>query len=109
VGGYNSSNTCNLANICAERVPTFHIADPGGLVSAGAIRHRPVTPPGAPRRQATERTTHAWLPPAGPVRIALTAGASTPNNIVGQVVARLDELVNAGNGTDAPQGADRTA
>ena len=28
VGGYNSSNTCNLARICAERVPTYHIADP---------------------------------------------------------------------------------
>ena len=34
VGGYNSSNTCNLARICAERVPTFHIADPECLVSA---------------------------------------------------------------------------
>ncbi len=34
IGGYNSSNTCNLARICAERVPTFHIADPGCLVSA---------------------------------------------------------------------------
>ena len=29
VGGYNSSNTCNLARICAERVPTFYIAEPG--------------------------------------------------------------------------------
>ncbi len=27
VGGYNSSNTCNLARICAERVRTFHIVD----------------------------------------------------------------------------------
>ena len=33
VGGYNSSNTCNLARICAERVRTFHIADPECLVS----------------------------------------------------------------------------
>ena len=33
VGGYNSSNTCNLARICAERVPTFHIAEPACLVS----------------------------------------------------------------------------
>ena len=31
LGGYNSSNTCNLARICAERVPTYHIADPDGL------------------------------------------------------------------------------
>ena len=42
IGGYNSSNTCNLARICAAHVPTFHIADPDGLVSADAIRHRDV-------------------------------------------------------------------
>ena len=33
IGGYNSSNTCNLARICAERVPTFHIASLDCLVS----------------------------------------------------------------------------
>src|SRR5687767_9316153 len=41
VGGYNSSNTCNLARICARRVPTFHIAHPDCLESAAVIRHRP--------------------------------------------------------------------
>ena len=34
IGGLNSSNTCNLARICAQQVPTYHIADPEGLVSA---------------------------------------------------------------------------
>ena len=59
IGGYNSSNTCNLARICAEKVPTFHIADPDCLESADAIRYRPaggkseVRPPaGCPRRRA---------------------------------------------------------
>ena len=42
LGGYNSSNTLNLARICAARVPTFHIADPEGLLSADEIRHKPV-------------------------------------------------------------------
>src|SRR5581483_2790177 len=42
IGGYNSSNTCNLARICADVRPTFHIADPECLVSAVEIRHRPV-------------------------------------------------------------------
>ena len=41
IGGYNSSNTCNLARMCAEKVPTYHIADPDCLESADAIRHRP--------------------------------------------------------------------
>ena len=60
VGGYNSSNTCNLARICAERVPTFHIADPDCLVSADEIRHRPV---GAPSTTVkVEQVSRAWLP-----------------------------------------------
>jgi 4-hydroxy-3-methylbut-2-enyl diphosphate reductase len=82
IGGYNSSNTCNLARICAERRPTFHIADPECLVSAGTIRHRPV---GA----KAETLTEGWLPPDGPVTVGLTSGASTPDNLVGAAVERL--------------------
>ena len=88
VGGYNSSNTCNLARICAERVPTYHIADPEGLVSAAEVRHRPV---GAPSTtMGVEEVTRGWLPASGMVRIGLTAGASTPNNIIGEVIRKLD-------------------
>ncbi|MEW6319850.1 MAG: 4-hydroxy-3-methylbut-2-enyl diphosphate reductase [Acidobacteriota bacterium] len=83
VGGYNSSNTCNLARICHERVPTYHIADPDGLVSASEIRHRDV-----PTR--TETVTRGWLPSAGPVTVGLTSGASTPDNLVEAVVRRLE-------------------
>jgi 4-hydroxy-3-methylbut-2-enyl diphosphate reductase len=36
LGGYNSSNTCNLARICADKLPTYHIADPEGLVSTAS-------------------------------------------------------------------------
>ena len=46
IGGYNSSNTCNLAHICADHVPTYHIADPACLVSPSLIRHKPVGAPG---------------------------------------------------------------
>jgi 4-hydroxy-3-methylbut-2-enyl diphosphate reductase len=96
IGGYNSSNTCNLARICAERVPTYHIADAGCLSSPDTIRHRPV---GAPSTASvTETATAGWLPP-GRVTIGLTAGASTPNNIVGQVVERLDRLAESGQQT----------
>jgi 4-hydroxy-3-methylbut-2-en-1-yl diphosphate reductase len=82
IGGYNSSNTCNLARICAERCPTFHIADPDCLVSAETIRHRPV---GA----KTEALTTDWLPKAGAVTVGLTSGASTPDNLVGAAVEKL--------------------
>ncbi len=93
IGGYNSSNTCNLAKICADHCQTFHISDPGCLVSANEIRHRPI---GAPSTaQITEVVTPTWLPPAGPLVVGLTAGASTPNNIVGEAVARLEALAGA--------------
>ena len=90
VGGYNSSNTCNLAKICAARVRTYHIADPASLLSAERIRHRPV---GAPSTApAAEVVSEHWLPASGPIVIGLTAGASTPNNIVGQVIETLERF-----------------
>lgn len=90
VGGYNSSNTCNLARICAARVRTYHISDPACLLSAERIRHRPV---GAPSTaNADEVVTENWLPREGRVIVGLTAGASTPNNIVGQVIETLERF-----------------
>ena len=86
IGGYNSSNTFNLARICTDRLPTFHIAEPSGLLSAEEICHRPV---GSKQETVTPR----WLP-TGPVVVGLTAGASTPDNLVEQVIRRLDELAN---------------
>ena len=88
LGGYNSSNTCNLARICAGRVPTFHIADPAGLVSTDEIRHKPVD-------GKQEAVTQGWLP-AGNTVIGLTSGASTPDNLVEAVIRRLEGLSNAG-------------
>ena len=93
VGGYNSSNTCNLARICAARARTFHIADPDCLQSAERIRHRPVGPPSTVAQ--SEVVTEHWLPAAGRVVIGLTAGASTPNNIVGQVIETLERFTSA--------------
>jgi 4-hydroxy-3-methylbut-2-enyl diphosphate reductase len=94
VGGYNSSNTCNLARICAERVPTYHIADPECLVSADEVRHRPVGAPSTTR--SLEQSTRGWFPAGGPVVVGLTAGASTPNNIVGEVIERLGRFASEG-------------
>jgi 4-hydroxy-3-methylbut-2-enyl diphosphate reductase len=92
VGGYNSSNTCNLARICAESAPTFHIAEPGCLLSASDIRHRPVGPPST--ALGPEIVSSGWLPEDRQLSIGLTAGASTPNNIVGEVIRRVDRFAN---------------
>ncbi|RPJ84003.1 MAG: 4-hydroxy-3-methylbut-2-enyl diphosphate reductase, partial [Acidobacteria bacterium] len=84
IGGYNSSNTCNLARIFAERLPPFHIAGTSALVSTDEVRHRPVGGP--------EKVSTGWLPAAGSVTVGITAGASTPDVIVGQVIERLAGL-----------------
>jgi 4-hydroxy-3-methylbut-2-en-1-yl diphosphate reductase len=85
IGGYNSSNTCNLARICAVSGPTFHVADPDCLVSPGEIRHRPVG-------LKAEVTTSGWLASSGPISVGLTSGASTPDNLVGDVVLKLAQF-----------------
>ena len=84
LGGYNSSNTCNLARICAETLPTYHIADPDALLSESVIRHKAVG-------GKHEQTTTGWLPP-GPLAVGLTSGASTPDNQVAAVIQRLEAL-----------------
>jgi 4-hydroxy-3-methylbut-2-enyl diphosphate reductase len=83
VGGYNSSNTLSLAAICASRVTTYHVQDSTGIdPERGTIRHKPIGGAG-------EVETAAWLPASGAVRVGLTAGASTPNNKIGDTVARI--------------------
>lgn len=87
IGGFNSSNTQALARMCAAQIPTFHIDGPGAF-AADAIVHRPIG------QSALERRA-GWLP-EGPVSIGLTAGASTPDSIVGEVVDRLLALNGLG-------------
>jgi len=86
IGGYNSSNTYNLARICAEKLPTYHIAEPAALVSATELRHQPVG-------SKKEITATGWLP-AGQIVVGLTSGASTPDNLVDQVIRRLESFAS---------------
>lgn len=84
VGGFNSSNTGHLTEICVERVPTFHIEEAGHLLDGRQIRHKPA---GAKVSVVGE----GWLP-EGKAVIGLTAGASTPDREIGRVIARLLDL-----------------
>lgn len=81
VGGFNSSNTTHLAEMCAGVVPAFHIEDEQGILDACRIRHKP-----AGSSEAAE--SEGWLPP-GEAVIGITAGASTPNNKIGSVIERV--------------------
>ncbi|HET9455683.1 MAG TPA: 4-hydroxy-3-methylbut-2-enyl diphosphate reductase, partial [Gemmatimonadaceae bacterium] len=84
VGGYNSSNTISLAMLCAERVPTYHVEAPGAIdPEANTVVYR------LPQKQHEEATATGWLPTSGPVRVGLTAGASTPNSKIEETVERI--------------------
>jgi 4-hydroxy-3-methylbut-2-enyl diphosphate reductase len=84
IGGYNSSNTNHLAHLCREYTTAYHIADATCIdVDARTIRHKPDLAADAP-----EVVTDAWLPD-GPVTIGLTAGATTPNNKIGETIERV--------------------
>jgi 4-hydroxy-3-methylbut-2-en-1-yl diphosphate reductase len=83
VGGYNSSNTISLATICAARVRTYHIEDASCIdPERWTIRHLPIG-------MHDEEETPNWIPSDGAVRVGITAGASTPNNKIGEAVARI--------------------
>ena len=86
IGGYNSSNTCALAALAQSKgVRTYHIEDASGIDPlAGTIRFQPV-------RTRSEQVESGWL--SVPGVIGLTAGASTPNNKIGETVARACETV----------------
>lgn len=81
VGGYNSSNTTHLCEIASQSTRAYHIEDAACLLSRREIRHKPV---GEKRLVATE----PWIQ-EGPVKIGVTAGASTPDRVTGEVIEKL--------------------
>ncbi len=94
IGGYNSSNTCHLAELAESYgVTTYHIEDADCIDPvAGTIRHQPV---GA----KAEATVAGWI---GAARdFGITAGASTPNNKIGETIARVAATAGASEALDA--------
>ena len=84
IGGYNSSNTDHLAHLCREFTATYHIEDAACIdVEEGTIRHKPDLGGATPERVETD-----WLPEA-PFDLRMTAGASTPNNKIGEALVRI--------------------
>lgn len=78
IGGYNSSNTNHLAKICAQKTVTYHIADASSIdPEKGTIRYKPVG-------EVDEVERGDWLQSVS--TIGVTAGASTPNNKIGEAI-----------------------
>jgi 4-hydroxy-3-methylbut-2-enyl diphosphate reductase len=90
VGGYNSSNTCHLAALAtSHKVTTYHIEDALGIdVDGGGLRHQMVG------QKVETSIAPGWMLASGVV--GLTAGASTPNNKVGETVVRLCQVAGLG-------------
>ena len=87
IGGYNSSNTNHLAHMCRSYTRTFHIEGASCIdMEAGTIRHKPDTAIDAPQRVEAD-----WLPQE-PFELGITAGASTPNNKIGEALLRILEV-----------------
>ncbi len=82
VGGYNSSNTSHLVELCETRFPTFFINSEQELLSKNTIRHFDLH-----QKQLT--TTTDYIPPNNVVKIVLTSGASCPDTLVDEVLFKI--------------------
>lgn len=82
VGGYNSSNTSHLVELCERKFPTYFIKDESEILSRDLIRHFDL--------HAHElKETSNWLPGSQPAKIILTSGASCPDSVVDRVLQKL--------------------
>ena len=84
IGGYNSSNTTHLQEIAESRgIRSFHIDTPERIGPGNRIEHKPLG--------AELELLEPFLP-AGPLRVGITSGASTPDRVVEDVIHRLMDL-----------------
>lgn len=82
VGGYNSSNTSHLVELCAEKFPTYFINSESEIESAHAINHYNYV-------EKIKLRTENYIPENRPVTIILTSGASCPDAVVDRVLHKL--------------------
>jgi 4-hydroxy-3-methylbut-2-en-1-yl diphosphate reductase len=90
IGGYNSSNTSHLVELCEEQLPTYFIRDEHCLLSDEEISYFDL-------HTHAEKVTVGYLPHQPNIRVMITSGASCPDALVERVIARL--AVITGNET----------
>jgi 4-hydroxy-3-methylbut-2-enyl diphosphate reductase len=84
VGGYNSSNTSHLVELCEGRIPVFYVKDADEILSKDSIRHLDL--------HKGVVVSDNWLPNKPKVEILVSAGASCPDAMVEAVLARIAGL-----------------
>jgi len=82
VGGYNSSNTSHIVELCEEKLPTYFISSANEIENQHTIHHFNYN-----AKQL--ETTNNFIPEKQPVRIILTSGASCPDTLVDAVLDKL--------------------
>jgi 4-hydroxy-3-methylbut-2-enyl diphosphate reductase len=99
VGGYNSSNTSHLVELCEGKLPAFYVKDAEEIVSADEIRHLDL----ANKRVVS---TRGWLPrDKEKVHILISAGASCPDAMVEAVISKISSLYPNARGLSQVVGA----
>ena len=94
VGGFNSSNTSHLVEICENVLPCFFIEDASNLISLDAIRHLDLN-------QKAVIESSNWFPTQkSQVNLLVSAGASCPDSLVEAVVRRISELAGIESNLD---------
>ncbi|MEZ4697215.1 MAG: 4-hydroxy-3-methylbut-2-enyl diphosphate reductase [Rhodothermales bacterium] len=87
VGGYNSSNTSHLVELCEEKMPAYFVRDADSIVTLSRIQHFDL-------HKKAEVTSSGWFPETRPVDIVLTAGASCPDALLDEVIGRINGWLN---------------
>jgi 4-hydroxy-3-methylbut-2-enyl diphosphate reductase len=96
IGGYNSSNTSHLVELCEQQLPTYFIKDEHCLISSEEVRHFDL-------HSHTEKTTTDYLPARRPLRVMITSGASCPDALVERVIERLAAITGNGDAVSSLQ------
>ena len=82
VGGYNSSNTSHIVDLCEQKFKTFFINSDNGIKSSEEIHHFDY-------HKKESKITYAFLPEQQPMKIILTSGASCPDTVVDRVMLKF--------------------
>ena len=85
VGGYNSSNTSHIVELCEEKIKTYFISSADKILSKKEISHFDI-------KSKKEVTTKNFIPEKRPIDILLTSGASCPDAVVDQVMQKIISL-----------------
>ncbi len=96
-GGYNSSNTAHLVDLCMQKLPTYFIKNAEKLIAGDQVLH-------FDNAAKEEKLSDSFIPTKAKVRVLLTCGASCPDAVMEEILRKLvsffpgakdvDEVVN---------------